>query len=183
VLLLALGALPVFGETNQATGDIAGVAGDLVDSNVFTLTSSGTPLNLVKRAYLPDGTRVATSSTLPAGSVVDFLIYISNDTTVQINDISLQDVLDPAFVYQSGTIRVDNNVANCAAAVCTPAEEDNLHSVLEPQPGLNDAVDGDVASYSPGTTTIDFGNQNQANLQLNILGQRVWAALVRVTVP
>jgi uncharacterized repeat protein (TIGR01451 family) len=182
-LVLGLIAAPALGETNQATGDIAGTADALADSNIVTLSSTGNQLTLVKRAYLPDGTRVPTTSTLPSGSVVDFLIYISNDSTVQINDVSVQDVLDPAFVYQTGTIRVDNSVANCAATVCTPGEEDNLYSVIEPKAPLTDAVDGDVASYSAGTQTIDAGNDSQANFQLNIAGARVWAMAFRVTVP
>ena len=48
---------------------------------------------------------------------------------------------------------------------------------------MNDNVDADVASYSSGTETIDVGNESQANAQLNIAGQRVWAVAFRVTVP
>ena len=71
-------------------------------------------------------------------------------------DISLQDVLDPAFGYQAGTLRVDNSVGSCAAAVCTPAEE----AVL--------------------SATIDAGNQSVANARLDIAASRVWVLMFSV---
>lgn len=182
-IVLIVGITATVAAPNQATGDIAGDTDALLDSNVVTLNNSGTQLALVKRAYLPDGTRVPTTSTLPEGSVVNFLIYISNGTSVPINDVSLKDVLDPAFVYQAGSIRADNSVANCAAQTCTPAEEDNIFAVVEVTGSLNDAVDGDVASYTAGSKTIDVGDESVANAQLNLAGQKVWAMVFEVTVP
>lgn len=179
---LALFALPAFGATNQATGDVAGDPNGLADSNQFVLSSTGVQLTLVKRAYLPGGTRVPTTSVLPEGSVVDFLVYISNDSTVPIQDVSIADVLDSAFEYQGTSIRVDNSVSDCAAAVCTPAEEDNLYSILEPKLPLTDGFDGDVASYEGGTKTIRFGNESAPNGPLDIAGERVWAAIFSVSV-
>ena len=67
--------------------------------------------------------------------------------------------------------------------MCTPAEEDNLHAILSPKTPLTDVVDTDVVSYSSGSATVDAGDESQANLQLNIAGQRVWAMLFTVRVP
>ena len=48
---------------------------------------------------------------------------------------------------------------------------------------LNDAVDGDVASYDIPGTTVDAGNGNVANLQLDINGSAVWAILFSAKMP
>jgi len=46
---------------------------------------------------------------------------------------------------------------------------------------LSDAVDGDVASFTG--STIDAGNQNVANLQLDINANAVWAILFSAKMP
>jgi uncharacterized repeat protein (TIGR01451 family) len=182
-LVLVLGGIasPAFAAGNQVTGDVASDAGALVDSNVVTLTA-GNPLNLVKRAYLQDGTRVPDSSDLAEGTVFDFLIYISNDSDVSVNDVSLRDVLDPAFAYQTGTIRIDNTVVNCSTPVCSTPEEDNVYLATAGNTPLNDAVDADVASYTAGTTTIDVGDENETNAPLSLAPQKVWAVVFTVKV-
>ena len=43
---------------NTGTGDIAGDAAALQDSNTFSLLSTGSALQLVKRAFLMDGTPI-----------------------------------------------------------------------------------------------------------------------------
>jgi hypothetical protein len=44
-------------------------------------------------------------------------------------------------------------------------------------------VDGDVASYTGAGTTIDAGDGNVANAQLNINSDSVWAILFSVKMP
>ena len=73
-------------------------------------------------------------------------------------------------------------VSECAVATCTPAEEQTIFSANDATPFLNDAVDGDVASFTAGTT-IDAGDGNAANAQLNINGDSVWAILFSVEMP
>ena len=46
---------------------------------------------------------------------------------------------------------------------------------------LTDAIDGDVASITG--STIDAGNQNVANAQLNISANTVWAIMFSVKMP
>ncbi len=48
---------------------------------------------------------------------------------------------------------------------------------------LTDAVDGDVASYTGASTSVDAGNENVANLQLDINADAVWALLFSVKMP
>ena len=51
---------------------------------------------------------------------------------------------------------------------------------MDGQAAGTDAVDGDTVSYTAATTTIDAGNQNQANAQLDIAATRVLAVLFTV---
>ncbi len=181
-LLTGLSALIVPGAAlaapNQGTGDVAGDPAALVDSNVFNLLSTGSALTLVKRAFLADGTPIAPGSTLPTGTLVKFMIYVNNQSSIQINDVSMQDVLDPLFLYQGGTIKVDSSVANCAAAACTPAEEAAVFAAADASGALSDGVDADVASFAG--VTVDAGNQNAANGQMDAPANRVLALVFTV---
>ncbi len=177
IVWLAL-ALPAQAATNTVTGDIGGIDADLGDSNTVTLTVQA--LALIKRAFLADGTPITSGATLPRGTAVKFMIYVNNNTAFGISDVSAQDVLQAGFAYQLGTIRTDNAVVNCAAVVCTPAEEAAIYASVNGTAAQTDAIDPDGVSYSAGTTTIDAGNQSVANAQVNITANRVWAMLFTV---
>ena len=137
-------------------------------------------LTLIKTAFETDGTPIPTGSIIPSPVVFKYLLYI-NHTGVATSDVSVRDVLDAAFQYQAGTIQVDNSVAECALTVCTAAEELAIFTAVDGAAFLSDAVDGDVASITG--STIDAGNQNVANLQLNISADAVWAILFSVKMP
>lgn len=169
-------SLNVHAATNQGTGDIAGDAAALAPSNVFDLSSQ--QLALVKRAFLSDGTALTSGSTVPRGTEVRFLIYINNTTAFEATDVSVQDVLAGTFAYQPGTLKVDNSVANCALGNCTPAEEAAIYASVNGQAVSTDAVDGDVVSLTGAT--IDAGNNAQANAQLDVPANRVFAMLLTV---
>jgi uncharacterized repeat protein (TIGR01451 family) len=168
-------------ENNIGTGDVAGDLAALVDSNVFVLNSAGA-LTLVKTAYLTaGGTALTSGSTLPTGTQVDFMIYVNNMSSVPIADVSMQDVLDPLFLYQGGTIRVDNGVANCALTACTQAEVDAIYaSAILPANARTDGVDADTASFAG--VTVDAGNENVANGQIDVAANTVMALVFTVTV-
>ncbi len=136
-------------------------------------------LAIVKRAFMPDGTPIPSGATIPNGMLFRYLLFIDNPDAAR-NDVSLQDVLDPAFAYQAGTMRVDNSLASCAAALCTPAEEAAIFAAASAAATMTDAVDGDVVSYTGGSTTIDAGNQSVANAQLDLAGAAVWAMVFDV---
>lgn len=175
---LLAAASPVQAATNTASGDIAGVVADLGNSNTFTLNAQA--LALIKRAFLTDGTPLTSGATLPRGTAVRFMIYVNNNTAFAVNDMSVQDVLAANFVYQAGTIKVDNSVNNCAAVACTPAEEAAIYAAVNAAAARTDAIDPDVASYTGGSTTIDVGNQAVANAQLNVSANKVWAVVFTV---
>ena len=92
-------------------------------------------------------------------------------------------MLDPAFQYQTGTIQVDNSLAQCAAATCTDAEELAIFTAADGGTFLTDTPDGDVASYTAASTRIDAGDANAANQQLDINANAVWAILFSVRMP
>ncbi len=97
------------------------------------------------------------------------------------SDVNVRDVLDPAIQYQAGIIQVDNSVAECALAACTAADELAIFTAVNGAAFLTDAIDGDVASITG--RTIDAGNQNVANLQLDVNADAVWAMLFSVKMP
>lgn len=175
-ILLAAQPAMLLAASNQGTGDVGGVDGDLDDSNVVTLTTK--TLALVKRAFLADGTPIADGSVLPKGTLVNFMIYINNNTDVAVNDVSVQDVLNAAFTYQAGTMKVVNSVNECAGNECTGNEETAIYNAAEAAAAGTDAIDGDVVSITD--TTIDIGDENVANDTLDIAAGKVWALLFTV---
>ena len=81
----------------------------------------------------------------------------------------------------TGTIQVDNSVAECALAVCTAAEELAIFTAVDGAAFLTDAIDGDVACITG--STLDAGDQNVANQQLDINTDAVWAILFSLKMP
>ena len=135
-------------------------------------------LEVVKRAFWPDGTAIPSGVDIPSGVEFKYLLYINNTGGV-VTDVSVRDVLDPAFAYQTPSIQVDNSVLACALATCDPGEEAAIFTAVDGATVLTDATGDDVVSY--GALTVDAGDQNVANLQLDILGNRVWTVMFTVT--
>ncbi len=166
-------------EDNTGTGDINGDSAALADSNVFQLSSTGA-LVLVKTAWMTsDGSPITSGSTVPQGTSVDFMIYINNQSSVAINDVSIQDVLDVLFVYQTESIRVDNSVGDCGAT-CDAAEEAAIYAAASAVGNNLDAVDGDTSSFAG--VTVDVGNQAVGNARLDVAANKVLAVVFTVQV-
>ncbi|PLY06326.1 MAG: hypothetical protein C0624_04400 [Desulfuromonas sp.] len=135
---------------------------------------------LVKRAYLSDGTQLVGdgTETLPRGTTVQFVIYFNNPG-VALTDIEIQDVLDPTFVYQSDTMRTTTMTA-CANVGCDATEEQNIYDTVRVASLRSDNPDGslpggDEVSYTAGTLTIEAGDQTSANSQLDVNANTLWA--------
>ena len=135
---------------------------------------------IVKRSFETDGTVIAHLSTVPGYLEFKYLLYINNKTVAR-TDISVRDILDAAFQYQTGTIQVDNSVAECAAVTCTPVEELAIFTAVDGAGPITDAEDGDAASFAG--STLDAGNENVGNPQLDINADAVWAILFSVKMP
>ena len=179
-VLLTLGSVAQAAD-NTGIGDVAGDPAALTDSNVFQLFSSGA-LTLVKTAFLTANQAPLTSGdTLPAGTDVDFMIYVNNQSDLAILDVTIQDVLNALFLYTANTIRVDNSVAECALAACTAAEELAIYNSARVLAAGTDAVlAGDSVSFVG--TTVDVGNNVQANDQQDAAANSVLAVVFTVTV-
>lgn len=179
---LMLGAHQARAADNVATGDVAGNGSALTDSAVFQLFSTGASLTLVKTAFLAsDDSALTSGTTVPTGTLVKFVIYVNNTSSIAVNDVSIQDVLDPLFVYQAGTLKLDSSVASCAAAACTPAEETTIFAAVDAASAGSDAVDADGVSFTGGNT-LDAGNQAQANAQVDVPANSVLALSFTVQV-
>ncbi len=176
-----------FAENNIGLGDINGDSAALADSNVFQLSSTGAGLELVKTAWMTsDGSPITSGSTVPQGTSVDFMIFVNNQGSVDINDVSIQDVLNVLFTYQTDSIRVANVAlpstgGSCAIAVCTTDEEAEIYAGASVVATNGDATgDSDTSSFAG--TTVDVGDENAANDPLNVTADRVLAVVFTVQV-
>ena len=151
-VLLTLGSVAQAAD-NTALGDVAGVGADLADSNTFTLVTFTAALQ--KRAFLTsDNTALTSGDTLPAGTSVDFLIYLSNESDVDIVDVGMLDTL-VGFTYVGGSLHVLNTTAACAAP-CTAGEELTIYNNARVAGVMSDAINDDEASSVGGT--VEVGN-------------------------
>ena len=176
-----------FAEFNTGTGDVAGDNNALANSAPFELSSTGAGLQLVKTAWMAsDGSPIGSSSTVPQGTFVDFMIFVNNLGSVDINDVSIQDVLNVLFAYQTDSIRVANVAlpstgGSCAVAVCTTSEEAEIYAAASVVATNGDATgDSDTSSFAG--TTVDVGDENAANDPLNVTADRVLAVVFTVQV-
>ena len=185
IAALTLGVLLTLGHAaqaanNQGTGDIAGVGADLTDSNLFALVTSPT-LALVKTAFVTStGLALTTGDSLPAGTEVDFMIYLNNESDVLVADVSMQDVLNALFLYKAGTIYIDNAVDECALTACTLIEEKAIYDAAILTVLKSDGVDADTVSIAG--VTIDVGDEVIAgNAQQDAAANKVLALVFTVT--
>ena len=162
---------------NIAVGDIAGDGLALDDSNPFELITSAP--TLVKAAFLTVGnTALTDGDRLPAGTSIDFLIYINNETDIDLVDVGIRDVL-AGFTYVGGSLHVLNTTAECALTLCDAAEELNIYNLARVAGAMSDGVDGDEASESGGT--IDVGNNFVANAPQDAVANTVLALVFTAT--
>ncbi len=164
---------------NTGIGDVAGVGADLVDSNTFTLNPS-TP-TLVKAAFLTIGNTALTSgNTLPAGTSVDFLIYINNEADLAVVDVGIQDTL-VGFTYVANSIRVLNTTAECTVTLCTGPEELTIYNDARVTAALTDGAGDDAASLNG--TTVEVGNNgvDTTNAQQDAVANTVLAVVFTAT--
>ncbi len=166
--------------TNIGTGDVAGVDAALVNSAIFTLLTSNP--TLVKVAFLAGGGAALTSGdAVPVGTSVDFMIYLNNEASIDINDVTIQDALT-GFAYTAGTIRVLNTTAECAATLCDAAEELVIYNAVRAVGAGTDGVLGGDDTVSFVGSTVDVGNEVQANAVQNAVANTVLAVVFTVTV-
>ncbi len=179
-VLLTLGSLAQAAD-NIGVGDVAGDNDALLNSTIFQLFSGG-QLTLIKTAWLTaDGTPIASGATLPAGTEVDFMIYVNNKAVLPIDDVTISDTLNVLFSYTAGTIRVDNT-ESCSVTICIAAEEQAIYDAAIAA-GVGTDIDDGVDNVSfTGGDTVDVGDANQNNTQQNAAADSVLAVVFTVTV-
>ncbi len=167
--------------TNTGTGDVAGDAAALGNSNAFDL-SSASALTLVKTAFLTVGdAQLSTTDTVPAGTSVDFMIYLNNESSVAINDVSIQDILNVAFTKDVDNIHIDTAVADCGVT-CDATEEAAIYASAIATGALTDAAGDDTVSFA--ALTVNAGNSVVGtNTRLDVPANRVLALVFTVVVP
>ena len=179
-----------FAEFNQADGDVASDTNALGISNNFQLSSTGAGLALVKTAWMTsDGSPIADGSTVPQGTSVDFMIYVNNIGSVDINDVSIADTLVALFAYNDAadSIRVVNvaipsTTGACAAAVCDSDEEIEIYTAAVAAGANTNGTGDDTSSFDNGTDTVHVGDETAANTRLDVLADRVLAVVFTVQV-
>jgi uncharacterized repeat protein (TIGR01451 family) len=123
---------------------------------------------------------------VPQGTSVDFMIFVNNLGSVDINDVSIQDVLNVLFTYQTDSIRVANvalpsTSGSCAVAVCTTDEEAEIYAAASVVADNSDIVDlADTSSFAG--VTVSAGDEGIANGRLDVAADRVLAVVFTVQV-
>ena len=116
------------------------------------------------------------------------MIFVNNLGSVDINDVSIQDVLDVLFTYQTDSIRVANVAlpstgGSCALAVCITTEEAEIYAAASVVAANTDGVDlVDTSSFDGPTTTVNAGDQSVANGTLIVAANSVLAVVFTVQV-
>jgi hypothetical protein len=156
-------------------------------------------LSLVKQVWQVGGSAplaktngAPSSTTVPSGETVVFLIYVKNSNLSTVSDIRFSDLLDVSasgFDYVAGSlVRDDGSLSDAATDLA-------IFNATAPGTGtaLTDAVDGDIASVCdsgagacPGTTLnrVTVGNTTgltpaQANGILSIAANKTFAIRFR----
>ncbi len=168
--------------TNTALGDIAGAGGDLDDSNTFELLTSTS--TLVKAAFLTaSGAPLTSGDRLPAGTSVDFLIYINNETDIDLDDVGIQDTL-VGFTYVATSIRVLNTTAECALTLCTSgpgSEEEGIYNDVVGETPLSDSAGNDAASFVAAVVEVGNNGVQTGNATQNAVANTILAVVFTAT--
>ncbi len=136
---------------------------------------------LFKEAFFnSDNTALTSGDTLPAGTSVDFLIYVNNDADVAILDVGIRDTL-VGFTYVPGTIHVLNTTVECVTPLaCTLAEEQTIYDDARAAGLSSDGINDDNASFT-GTTLEVGDNITVGNTQQDAAANVVLAVVFTAT--
>ena len=177
----------------------------LTASGNVTVDIPGTAARLVKQVYV-GGTCMASSIaagadscnggalsvTVPAGTAVEFLIYVRNETDVQMSDIRFVDDIDDTavtgFTYAGGnlitttpigSLELDSAAASAIytdASVGATAQTDAVDTGAEVYASITDG--GQQANLDYMTVGAEAGQTNQT---LNVPARTTFGVLIPVT--
>ncbi|BCR05823.1 hypothetical protein DESUT3_28920 [Desulfuromonas versatilis] len=143
--------------------------------DTIKLIDGNAAVSLTKQAFDQGGTWIPHGIRLPKGTRIKFMVYLFSDQSAT-NDVRFVDVLDPAFGYVPGTLRVGTmNTSSFGGVPLTPAEETTLFANATTVVG--DAINStDVAGISGATIEVGL----PGNAVLNVGNNRVWALTYEV---
>lgn len=200
LLLTAVWTWPVMAATNQAidqgTGGIT-----LTNSGTVTVTSSS--LALVKAIFNTSGTCLASSDSdaacnttssvsVPTGTELVFVIYVSNATGIAANDIRFQDNIDDVtadyFEFQANKFAASQGIM-WATRAATGATKANIWTALSTGTALTNAFDGSTGAneycgintgVSPDQMICGGDTVSPNNDQVNVSSDQVFAVKFHV---
>lgn len=149
-----------------------------------TLTINSVALQVIKKAFVDDntGTEILSGSTVAAGTIVKFMIYVDNSAGTTVNDIRLDDLLnETSFTYQAGSLKWNSATTNTGAAVATVFTDANTGVALSDTISGTDVGSADV-TQTPNDRVTFGAHSAQANATLNIPAGKIAAFLFRARV-
>ena len=171
---MIFGPTSALAATNTANWDIANTpqTAASITINAYNTTN----ITLTKAAFTTGGAALPDASVVAAGTNVQFMLYIRNAHSFQINDISLSDTLAAAdFTMQSANF----SYISIAGAAETEA---NIYTAVTGG-GASTATfgnaDGDIASYVGNIVNV---GTTGGDSQLDIPADTVWAIIFTATV-
>ncbi len=173
--------------TNQATDPGGGGVG-LTDSGNVTVNST----TLVLRKLVFDTSNNclasdygdaacnggATSAAVPAGTTVNFLIYVDNSTDSQADDIQIVDALDETasgFSYVDNSLTWNNNSTNTGTALATIYTDAAGTALTDLESGADIASAVDTGASPAGRDDISVGDSAGGNATANITDGKIFA--------
>ena len=164
---------------NQATGDVADVAADLVDSNVLSLNA--TTLGLVKQARDLAGTVLPDGGDVSPAQEIYFVLYVDNPTGVPAADLRITDLLDESqFAYVNDSLE--------QTVVATGSDDATIWAgvwtALTDNPGAPDDIASATDTGGPSSRDrVTVGAEAlQANQVADVPALSIRAIRFRVTV-
>lgn len=190
IVTIILGPLGAHAATNSAT-NVAGGSHTLTGSGNVTVNAA--TLQLVKQVYSAAGACLAsipadaacnssaTSTTVPAGTTLKFLIFVKNATDVALSDIRFQDALDVSgtgFTYVAGSIKrtpaaTPPNATDTAATIFASADGGTAQTDT-----LSNA--DNAAFVSPNLTAGGDGSAG-ANATVSVAANKAFGVVFNVT--
>lgn len=202
VLLLTLvWTGPVMAATNQA---IDQGSGGVTLSNSGTVTITSSQLTLVKSVFNTSGTCLAssdadatcnsgaTSVSVPTGTELVFVIYLSNSTAIAANDIRFQDNIDDAaadyFEFQTNKFAASQGIM-WATRAATGSTKANIWTALTTGTAATNAFDGSTGAneycgidtgVSPDQMICGGNTVSPNNDAVNVTADQVFAVKFHV---
>ncbi len=182
MLVVLAWTLPALAAVNQAT-DPGG--GGVSLSNSGNVTVNSATLQLVKQVYdtannclasIPADVNCNTSAvsvTVPAGTTLNFLIFVRNTTGASASNVRIQDAMDETatgFNFIDSSLKWNNNVTASGATLATIFSDSNTVVLTDTVVGPDDIASAVDTGASPaGKDNITIGTvAGQVNTTLNI---------------